>query len=346
MPPSTVGFRSLSGAAGHPADLGGTSARRLDARVVSLIGLAVFIAASVIGVTSLGVPLSREVISLWVLTGLLAVSLADMRGWARGVIFDWLPFIAALFAYDALRGLVGNNPIFEPHVLPQIRFDEWLFGGLIPTVELQASFYDPERIAWWDVASWAIYLTHFFMVFVIAAVLWRLARPRFLEFRAMVLALAFSAFATYALFPAVPPWMASDDGFIGPVSRTIGGVWNYLGVKPAAAIFDRGSSFSNEVAALPSLHTAYPVLILCFFWSRGGWVRNLCLAYAVAMSVMLVYTGEHYVFDVILGWIYAIVVFFAVKAIRGRLARRRDRKESEADLGEANPAFPDPVRQP
>ena len=273
-----------------------------------------------------------------------------MRGWARGVIFDWLPFFAALFAYDALRGLVGNNPIFEPHVMPQIRFDEWLFNGLIPTVELQASFFDPADLAWWDVVAWATYLTHFFMVFVIAAVLWRVARPRFLEFRAMVLTLAFAAFATYALYPAAPPWMASDDGLIGPVSRTIGGVWEQLGVEPAAAIFDRGNSFINEVAALPSLHTAYPVLILCFFWSAGNWVRALCLTYAVAMSASLVYAGEHYVFDIVLGWIYAIVVFAGVKLVRGYLARRRRGKatppDTEPDPREASPAFPSAVRHP
>lgn len=336
----------MSGVAGHPASLGEPVARRFDARMVTLIGLAIFVVASIFAVTAFGLPLAREVILLWILSGLLAVSLADLRGWGRGMIVDWLPFIGALFAYDLLRGRIGSNPIFEPHVLPQIRFDEWLFNGLVPTVELQASYFDPDRLAWWDVAAWAVYLTHFFAALVIAAVLWRVARPRFLEFRAMLLTLTFAAFATYALYPAAPPWMASDDGVIGPVNRTVGGVWEQLGVSPAAAIFERGSTFSNQVAAIPSLHTAYPVLFLCFFWSRGGWIRNLCLAYALAMSVTLVYTGEHYVFDVVLGWIYAVVAFLAVKRVRAHLADRREAREAEADTGDAAPAIPDPIRQP
>ena len=50
------------------------------------------------------------------------------------MILDWLPFYLILLAYDFLRGFVGNNPIFDPHFLPQIQIDEFLFGGTVPTV--------------------------------------------------------------------------------------------------------------------------------------------------------------------------------------------------------------------
>jgi hypothetical protein len=41
------------------------------------------------------------------------------------------------------------------------------------------------------------------------------------------------------------------------------------------------------------------------------------------MSFTLVYTGEHYVFDVMLGWVYAITTFFVVRVIRRAWARWR-----------------------
>ena len=322
----------MGGVAAQPIEVFRPGRSSLSARTVSLLGLSFYLAATVLLVASGGIPLSRDVVFGWVLVGMLAASLADLRGWARGVLYDWLPFFALLFAYDFLRGQIGSEPLYEPHVLPQIQADELLFGS-IPTVDLQARFFDPASIDALDIAAWAVYVTHFFAIIVIAATLWRVARPRFLEFRAMVLTLTASAFVTYALYPAAPPWMASEDGVIGSVDRTVGAVWRHLGIGSAASVWDNGSAFANQVAAIPSLHTAYPVLILCFFWKSGGLVRAICLAYALAMSLTLVYTGEHYVFDVLLGWVYAIVTYLAVRAIRSAWAAHRERRERAAAEG-------------
>ena len=291
----------------------------------ALIGFIIFCIATSILIGLEGVPLNRETICVWVLVGLLAVSAADLRGWARGVILDWLPFFAALFAYDILRGKVGNDPLFAPHILPQIRIDEFLSGGSVPSVALQDRFYDPGILHWYDVVAWATYLSHFFVVFAVAGILWRFAKPRFIEFRALVLTLTVAAFVTYALFPAAPPWMASEDGIIGPVTRVVGGVWEELGVHHAATLWEHGSTLSNEVAAIPSLHTAYPVMLLCFFWSSGIRARVICLLYAVAMSLTLVYTGEHYFTDVLLGWIYAVASYFAVRRVLDWRSQRAGR---------------------
>ena len=38
-----------------------------------------------------GVPVSRERLLVWILLGLFAVSIANLRGWARGVLLEWLP---------------------------------------------------------------------------------------------------------------------------------------------------------------------------------------------------------------------------------------------------------------
>ena len=323
----------MSGVAAQTMDAVRSVRSASPTRVVAVAAPIAYVIASVLLVTLDGVPLSRDVVFGWLLVGLLAVSAADLRGWARGVVFDWLPFFVLLVAYDFLRGLVGSSPLFTPHVLPQIRFDETLFGT-VPSVDLQSRFFTPELLHWYDFAAWGVYLTHFFTVFIVAAVLWRVARSRFLEFRAMVLTLTAAAFATYALFPAVPPWMASENGVIGQTYRVVGDVWRQIGVNSAATIWDRGSAFSNQVAALPSLHTAYPVLILCFFWSSGVPARAVCLFYALAMSLTLVYTGEHYVFDVVLGWIYAIATFLVVSHVREVWARRSTPARVETGIAE------------
>ena len=312
----------MSGVAGQAAAVLDGARPGQRGRVLTALGIAVFIVGSIIAIAINGLFLSRDLVFLWILAGLLAVSLADVGGFVRGVITDWVPFFGALFAYDVLRGLAGD-PFFTPHVYPQIDVDRVLFGGQVPTVWLQERLFDPGQLHIWDFAAWAVYLTHFFAVFIVAAVLWRRSRPAFRRFRNLVLTVTAMAFVTYVLFPAVPPWLASQGGQLGDTQRVIGAVWQQLGVTPAAALWERGSTFANEVAAVPSLHTAYPVVICAFFWPTAGRAgRALTLGYAVAMSLTLVYTAEHYVADVLLGWLYALGAVLVVREVSAAWARR------------------------
>jgi membrane-associated phospholipid phosphatase len=61
---------------------------------------------------------------------------------------------------------------------------------------------------------------------------------------------------------------------------------------------------------MPSLHGAYPMLICLFFW-KGSSVRKrvLMAAYPICMAFSLVYTGEHFVIDILVGRIYAAATF-------------------------------------
>ncbi len=89
-------------------------------------------------------------------------------------------------------------------------------------------------------------------------------------------------------------------------------------------MFTHGSEFANNVAAMPSLHAAYPMLILLFFWSRARrTVRALLVGYVLAMAFTLVYTGEHFVTDELAGWACAIAVYFAGSRLLDRRAQRR-----------------------
>ena len=323
----------MSGVAGQTAEVLAGPRFSDRGRLLTAAALAVFVVASIAVVAAGGLFLSRDIVFIWILVGLFAVSLSDINGFLRGVVTDWLPFFGALFLYDLLRGLVADS-LFSAHTLPQIRVDEFLFGGQVPTVWLQERLFDPAVPQWYDFAAWAVYLTHFFAVFMIAAWLWSRARPRFRRFRNMVLTLTAAAFVTFLLFPAVPPWLASDAGSLGESQRVVGAVWSELGISPAAAIWEKGSTFANEVAAIPSLHTAYPVLILLFFWPTGSArVRGICLAYALAMSLTLVYTAEHYVADVIAGWAYAAGAYLLVDWASAAWRARRERRRAAAEPG-------------
>jgi hypothetical protein len=83
-----------------------------------------------------GVPVARERLLLWIVLGLLALSITNLGGWMRGVLLEWLPFALVLAAYDLLRGR-ADDLLFAAWYTPQIDADRLLFGGAVPTVWLQ-----------------------------------------------------------------------------------------------------------------------------------------------------------------------------------------------------------------
>ena len=294
---------------------------RRRARVLTAVGLTVFIAATVVLVWTQGLLLSRDWLFGWLLLGLLAVSLSDPLRWARGVLVDWLPLMVVLLCYDLslpVREWVG----ITPHIWPQLNADRIVFGEL-PTISLQHALYDARSHHWYDYVAFFTWLSHFFVTLLVLALLWKLSHERFRHYRALVVTLATAGFVTYVLFPAVPPWLAAVYAAIEPVHRTIAPMWGVVGIAPAQALFETRGEFYNQEAAIPSLHAAYPMLLLLFFWGAGRWARAGLITYVLAMAFTLVYSGEHYVSDIILGWLYAAAVVAGVSWVRRRRAARR-----------------------
>jgi membrane-associated phospholipid phosphatase len=290
--------------------------------LVPWIALGVYALALGIAIAVRGLPTARDALMLWIVLGLLAASLTNVRRWFRGLLVDWLPFMLVLFAYDLSRGYADS--FLTAHVEPQLRFDEIVFGE-VPSVWLQQQLWDgASGIDGIDYATWVVYLTHFFGTLTVGAALWLFAYRHFRRYMVSVAVLAVAGFATYALFPAVPPWMASRDGYLEPTERIARTVSLHAPVDYFGAIWESGERYANDVAAVPSLHAAYSLLIVMFLWPLvGRWWRIPLALYPLAMAFALVYSAEHYVSDVLLGWVYAVGALAAVNlARRHELVRR------------------------
>lgn len=267
-------------------------------------------------------PYTRDWIFVWVLVGALAVSLGDLGGWLRGVVVDWLPFFLVMTAYDLARG--GADGWLAPtHFLPQADVDRWLFGGPVPSAWLQQHLHEAGRVQWFEVAAFVVYVSHFFVTPLLAGVLWLRDRWRFRRFAASLALLTLLGCVTFVAFPAAPPWMASERGLIEPTARLIPRLWTWSGVGAETGLVGTGYRYANEVAAVPSLHAALALLVALAAWPRRWWARVLVGAYPIAMALAIVYTGEHYVADVLLGWTYAVASYAAVRALARRLRARR-----------------------
>lgn len=96
--------------------------------------------------------------------------------------------------------------------------------------------------------------------------------------------------------------------------------WATLHLHAAGVLIDSGQASVNLVAAIPSLHAALSAMVAMFLWRRiHRYWRPLLMAYALTMAFALVYSAEHYVIDILLGWVLAAVVLL----VAGRLESRR-----------------------
>jgi membrane-associated phospholipid phosphatase len=284
------------------------------------IALGLYLLAFVLVAIFAGLPAGRDWVILWLLGALVLASIGQAQGPGR-LIFDFLPLVAVLTAYDFLKGRT-HHITGHVYTYPQIRFDEVVFGGTVPTVRLQQWFYTPGSPHVWDYLLVLVYLSYFFVPLATAALVWKFAHQWFSRYALMLVLLAAMALVTYALFPATPPWLAAKQHHIPDVSRVIKGLASQMHIRMGRA-FGTKTNLVNPIAAVPSLHFAVTFALTLFFWPRTKRWRWALVVYPMVMGLALVYLGEHYVFDLVIGASFAVVALIASNAIVGRWQARR-----------------------
>ncbi|PYC77986.1 inositol phosphorylceramide synthase [Streptomyces tateyamensis] len=271
-----------------------------------------------------GVPYQNDLVFCWLIGALIAAAVHSgyRFGWLR-VLRDWLPVMGAVYVYSLLRGYGAHTP-WRVHWGPQLAFDKAVGLGQVWSVRLQHWLYTPGHPHWYDYLATAVYMSHFFAVFVIMAALWKRRHDRFTRLVAFYLALTFAGFATYVLYPADPPWLTAQNGHLPDLTRVVSDVLTQSGLPRAGSLFENGSRFDNDVAAMPSLHAAYPMMLALFFWPTAGRrLRVLLALYPLAMAFTLVYGAEHFVIDILVGWLYAAAVVLGLGRVLDRRAARQ-----------------------
>jgi len=239
-------------------------------------------------------------------------------GRLRKFLLDWLPFLFILISYDFLRSLADhlNNRV---HYMELIRADQWLFG-VIPTVFLQEKFYQTGRLQWYDFLSVFFYFLHFALPLAFGFILWLKNRLYFKKFAVNLLVLSYAAFFTYVIFPASPPWLSNRMGLLPDVTKILDVILKLFPQRlDLPTIYNNFDP--NPVAAVPSLHAAYPFLVLilsCKFFGKKG---LLFIPYVLGVWFSIVYLGEHYVIDIILGVVYTVATLLVTGFIHYHLPR-------------------------
>jgi PAP2 superfamily len=226
--------------------------------------------------------------------------------WRRSILLDalgyattWLVFgLVRATAYDAGLSLAAANRVGN--------LESSFFGGRSPSALLQdaVNTYGNPQLA--NVILAAVHLSFFVVPASVAVVLRIRGRDLFLRYWVATGICLSLAAIFFAVLPTAPPWLHPDhhgNRVIVELAKGYRVSAGSLGANDGEA---QALSFDpNQFAALPSVHVAAAVLVFLATWRRGSSMRWFGLTYSVAMSTGVIYLAEHYVVDVIGGWLVA-----------------------------------------
>ena len=122
----------------------------------------------------------------------------------------------------------------------------------------------------------------------------------------------------YYIYPAAPPWYVEQHGF-DFISGTPGSAARLLAFDDFFNIDIFKSMYEkngNVFAAIPSLHSAFPVLLLYYgLVKRMYFISLLFLIVLLGIWFAAVYTNHHYIIDVLLGGLTAIVSILLLEKV-------------------------------
>lgn len=271
-------------------------------------------------------PLTMPLLVLWIVLGAWSI------GRLKLLIKDWLVFVPFLILLDLLRGTVYvltcrlGLPV---HVLYVLRIEKALFGG-VPSVALQNIFLrsDPQGpFSWLEKILTVFYGSHYISFLFVGLFIW-LYRPEALaKYRTSFYFLISLGVLIYALVPTAAPWTASNlFGLLPPLNR-----FSHVILESSAPVLTGGFDL-NPVAAMPSLHAAFPILSSLLLWGLCRWKALPFCIYTLIILFAIVYTGDHYVTDVLAGLVLAAGCYL----VAGRFGRVRNTAAREGPASGGN----------
>lgn len=272
-------------------------------------------------VTALTMPLRWDHLAL---AGIFIV-LAWAGPRLRRMSFYCLPFGLTAIAYDNLRFVTHLRGTI--HVADLYHTDAALFGlstAAGPMVLTEYFRHNPNVV--FDLACGFAYLIYIYEVILGGFYLFFRDRRRMTHLAWGFLAVNLMGMATYLIYPAAPPWYVEQYG-LGPAVLdaipSAAGAARFdelLGISYFAGFYARNV---NVFGAMPSLHTAYPVLFFCVVATMGRAWAVTTMAFALLVAFSAVYLRHHYVLDVLFGALYAVLAYGGVRGVMALLARRR-----------------------
>lgn len=228
----------------------------------------------------------------------------------RKFILGFSVFIVYWIIFDFMKVL--PNYMVNPVHIQSLYFAEknW-FGILLSngSIITPNEYWQLHHYTALDILSGFFYLCWVPIPLLFAGWLFFKNKALFLEFTLSFLLVNLIGFVIYYIYPAAPPWYVHLYGFhFNP--HTPGNTANlarfdeYFHVSVFKSLYAQSS---NVFAAMPSLHSSYPLIVL--YYGIKGKLKYVNILFAIIMVGIwfaAVYTSHHYILDVVGGILCAI----------------------------------------
>ncbi|GGH00369.1 phosphatase PAP2 family protein [Pedobacter zeae] len=222
----------------------------------------------------------------------------------RRFILGFSIFIVYWILFDYMKAF-PNYLFNQVHIEDLYTLEKELFGihyhGLILTPN---EYWKINSTAFLDVLTGFFYLMWVPVPLAFATYLFFKNKEQFVQFSLTFVWVNLLGFVVYYAFPAAPPWYVQEHGFefIAKTAGNTAGLArfdHYFGITLFHGIYSKGS---NVFAAMPSLHSSYPVIVVYYgLKNRLGKINIFFFTVMFGIWFSAVYTSHHYMLDVLAG---------------------------------------------
>ena len=231
----------------------------------------------------------------------------ERSGVTRWDVTELLIVVFAFLCYFLVRGAVVDR------TADAIHHARWI-------IDLQINlgvFVEPAFQRWvldYDLLGRALNFVYFWLDFPLIAVVgivlfWKHRRAYTLTRDAMLIS-GGMALVLYWAYPVAPPRFLPEWGFVDTLE-----VYDNLSYQAQSM-----QPFVNPFAAVPSLHVGWSLLLAAgvFVSTRNLILRLAAIAVFVLQSISVVGTGNHYIFDGVVGLVVCAVALGAAVWLQRR----------------------------
>jgi hypothetical protein len=219
-------------------------------------------------------------------------------------ILGFAVFVVYWIVFDYMKAF-PNYMVNKVHIADLYNAEKSIFGiSFNGNIITPNEYWRINGTTFLDIMGGFFYLCWIPVPLAFAAYLFFTNKKQFLYFSFTFVLVNFLGFIVYYLYPAAPPWYVQYHGFTfhaGTPGNTAGLVKfdNYFHAGIFKSIYSKGS---NVFAAMPSLHSSYPVIVLYYSLKNKLGLANVFFAIVmIGIWFTAVYASHHYILDVLAG---------------------------------------------